>query len=368
MGQLSKLLQGKHPRTGDELPPPKRRDGTLWTPSMGKYLELKDKGCEVTDDKFYRYVPEVLKIRQLAERVVEHTTVQEEAAERRDRVKKREAESIRASSVDNYVQERLANKLRQVPLRETAGEQQETHPYHGQQPLSKIPTVIRPSVPTRMVATRRRVLEPQEEVQAACGNFPSSTLAGVVPENCSKRPASAEWEVSAARRRSLVGNGGGKGREKPPTSLQPSSLSILVGVATPPKGRALAGLLARDGETGLNKTRLNADEGNAAKVDESNAAGGSKKVFADLLGKAGIAEQKVIASKLGGRVSDKIRRHCGKTGSCTDMYGANRARSDAPNSHADRVKRPSAESAGGNVGLGAAKRTRQNSRELDLWD
>lgn len=29
---------------------------------IGKYLELKDKGSEATDDKFYRYAPEVLKI------------------------------------------------------------------------------------------------------------------------------------------------------------------------------------------------------------------------------------------------------------------------------------------------------------------
>ena len=127
---------------------------------------------------------------------------------------------------------------------------------------------------------------------------------------------------------------------------------------TSEKGRVLAGLLARDGEAGLGKTSPKADEGNAAKTDESKAVGVDKKVFADLLGKVGIAEQKVIGSKSGGHVSDKIRRHCDKTWSSTDTYGDNRARS----------KGPSAESIGCNVWLCIAKRTRQNSRELDLWD
>ena len=117
-------------------------------------------------------------------------------------------------------------------------------------------------------------------------------------------------------------------------------------------------MLAPDGETGLGKTSPKADERNAAKTDESKAVGVDKTVFADLLGKAGIAEQKVIGSKSGGHVSDKIRRHCNKTRSSTDTYGDNRA----------RPKRPSAETIGGNVGLCIAKKTRQNSRELDLWD
>lgn len=126
--------------------------------------------------------------------------------------------------------------------------------------------------------------------------------------------------------------------------------------------------MARDGETGLGKISPKADEGDAAKTEESKAAGVDKMVFADLFGKAGIAEQKVIGSKSGGRVSHTIRRHCDKTGGSTDKYGDNRARSDAPNSHVERLKRPSAERTDGNVGLGVAKRTRQNSRELELWD
>ena len=113
--------------------------------------------------------------------------------------------------------------MRRVPLRETAGEQQETHQFHWQQPISKIPIVIRPPVPTRIAAAQRwvkfrvghQLLESQSEVQAACENYPSSTLAGVVSEDCSNRAASEDWEVSAARRRALVGNGGGKGKEQP---------------------------------------------------------------------------------------------------------------------------------------------------------
>ena len=76
----------------------------------------------------------------------------------------------------------------------------------------------------------------------------------------------------------------------------------------------------------------------------------------------------MIGSKSGGHVSDKIRRRCEKTGNSTDKYEDNRARSDALSSHVERLKRPSAESIGGNVGLCIAKRSRPNSRELDLWD
>ena len=38
---MNKLLNGKHSRTNEVLPPPKRHDGTLWTPGIGKYTELK---------------------------------------------------------------------------------------------------------------------------------------------------------------------------------------------------------------------------------------------------------------------------------------------------------------------------------------
>ena len=115
-GQLNKLLNGKHPRTNEELPPPKRHDGTPWVPGKGKYLELKGAECEVTDDKFYRYVPEVLKVRQPIVTPAEGKHVQEKQQRMLERVRKREAEDTRANSVDIYVQERLASKLRRIPL------------------------------------------------------------------------------------------------------------------------------------------------------------------------------------------------------------------------------------------------------------
>ena len=63
-GQLNKLLSGKHPCTNAELPPPKRRGGTLWTPNVGEYRELKNRNGEVTDDKFYWYEPAVPEVKQ----------------------------------------------------------------------------------------------------------------------------------------------------------------------------------------------------------------------------------------------------------------------------------------------------------------
>ena len=58
-GQHRKMLDGRHPRTNEELPPPKRHDGTAWEPGKGKYLNLKVTRDVETDDKFYRYEPEV---------------------------------------------------------------------------------------------------------------------------------------------------------------------------------------------------------------------------------------------------------------------------------------------------------------------
>ena len=54
-GQLRKLMHGKHPRTNAELPPPKRQDGSLWTPGSGKYenLKLDESTAAVVSSGFY---------------------------------------------------------------------------------------------------------------------------------------------------------------------------------------------------------------------------------------------------------------------------------------------------------------------------
>ena len=51
--------------------------------------------------------------------------MQEAAEARRKRIRKREAEPIRASSVDDYVHERLAGKMRRIPLRVSSCEGKE---------------------------------------------------------------------------------------------------------------------------------------------------------------------------------------------------------------------------------------------------
>ena len=55
-GQHRKLTNGRHPRSNDVLPPPKRLDGSVWQPGIGKYLNLKSTEGAV-DPNFYRYVP-----------------------------------------------------------------------------------------------------------------------------------------------------------------------------------------------------------------------------------------------------------------------------------------------------------------------
>ena len=61
-GQHKKLINGRHPRSNEALPPPKRLDGTLWQPGIGKYANLRSSAAEGTDPKFYRYVPEPDKV------------------------------------------------------------------------------------------------------------------------------------------------------------------------------------------------------------------------------------------------------------------------------------------------------------------
>ena len=92
-GQLRKLMRGRHPRTNVELPPPKRQDGSLWTPGSGKYGRLKgDENAEaVADNGFYTYVPEAPKVHAQPTR---EKTVAQLSAERLDRVRKRQADAV----------------------------------------------------------------------------------------------------------------------------------------------------------------------------------------------------------------------------------------------------------------------------------
>ena len=112
---LSLFLQ-KHPRTGKSLLPPRRHDGTPWEPGIGKYLNLKAPSAEIVDDKFYRYVPEDLRPTKRAKEGG-GPSMQEKMQVRLQKIRKREAEDKKASSVEVYVQERLEHKLRSIPTR-----------------------------------------------------------------------------------------------------------------------------------------------------------------------------------------------------------------------------------------------------------
>ena len=86
-GQHRKLTNGKHPRSNEALPPPKRLDGSLWQPGIGKYLNLKSTTVDVVDDKCYRYVPVPDKVLRPQVREI---SVQQTAAERAERIRKRQ--------------------------------------------------------------------------------------------------------------------------------------------------------------------------------------------------------------------------------------------------------------------------------------
>ena len=89
-GQHRKLTNGKRPRSNEALPPPKRLDGSLWQPGIGKYLNLKSTTADVVDSKFYRYVPAPDKVLRPQ---VRDTSVQQIAAERVERIRKRQRDN-----------------------------------------------------------------------------------------------------------------------------------------------------------------------------------------------------------------------------------------------------------------------------------
>ena len=88
-GQHKKLIGGIHPRTNEMLPPPKRLDGSLWQPGVGKYLNLKATEVEIVDAKFYSYVPVPDRVSAPQARKV---SIQQLTAERLERVRKRQNE------------------------------------------------------------------------------------------------------------------------------------------------------------------------------------------------------------------------------------------------------------------------------------
>ena len=85
-------MHGRYPRTNAELPPPKRHDGSLWTPESGKYDNLKqgESTAIVADSGFYTYVPEPPKV---CTQPTREKTVTQLNAERLVRVRKRQAEA-----------------------------------------------------------------------------------------------------------------------------------------------------------------------------------------------------------------------------------------------------------------------------------
>ena len=109
-GQHKKLVfHGKHPRTNEELPPPKRFDGTLWKPGAGTYSNLKASVKETVDDKFYTYVPEPPKVLVPQVRV---TSVQQLVVDRLQRVQKRQREAVGSDNENgnNGIRRRVRSK------------------------------------------------------------------------------------------------------------------------------------------------------------------------------------------------------------------------------------------------------------------
>ena len=91
-GQHKKLvIRGMHPRTNEELPPPTRLDGSLWKPGVGVYLNLKNVNPEPIDEKFYVYTPAAPRVMVPQ---VRDKSVQQLAADRLSKVRKRQSEGI----------------------------------------------------------------------------------------------------------------------------------------------------------------------------------------------------------------------------------------------------------------------------------
>ena len=98
-GQLRKLMRGKHPRSNAELPPPKRQDGSLWTPGGGKYERLKESENPgaAAGDGFYMYIPDAPKVYTQSTR---EKSVAQLGTERLDRVRKRQADALALLQVE----------------------------------------------------------------------------------------------------------------------------------------------------------------------------------------------------------------------------------------------------------------------------
>ena len=68
-----------------------------------------------TDDKFERYEPEAPEALRPAVTSLVGKTAKEKTQARIEKIRKREAENRKASSVEIYVQERLERRLRSIP-------------------------------------------------------------------------------------------------------------------------------------------------------------------------------------------------------------------------------------------------------------
>ena len=111
-GQHRKLTGGRHPKSNAVLPQPRCADGSLWLPGNGTYLNLKPSRAEAVDDKFYRYVPAPDRVLRPRVRTV---SIQQIAAERMERVRKRQRENERQGegvSGDNEHAENSAKRRR----------------------------------------------------------------------------------------------------------------------------------------------------------------------------------------------------------------------------------------------------------------
>ena len=108
-GQHRKLVNGRHPRSNDILPPPKRMDGSLWQPGVGKYTNLKATTAVEVDPKFYVYVPTPDKVLVPQVRVV---PIQQLSEERMERIRKRQQEHavLGEDNANNCKRRRLRSK------------------------------------------------------------------------------------------------------------------------------------------------------------------------------------------------------------------------------------------------------------------
>ena len=108
-GSIGSLSMGGTPRSNDILPPPKRLDGSLWQPGVGKYLNLKSTAAAEVDPKFYVYVPAPDKVLVPQVRAI---SIQQLNDERMERIQKRQRDNavICEDSAKNSKRRRLHSK------------------------------------------------------------------------------------------------------------------------------------------------------------------------------------------------------------------------------------------------------------------